>query len=68
MNTRAIIDYAIQDDAAAMRDALYADIQDRVHAHVEMKKQEIAQGLVTQEEDYNDTDNEVEQEEGNSEE
>lgn len=65
MNTRAIIDYAIQDDAAAMRDALYAEIQDRVHSHIETKKQEIAQGLVTtQEEDFETSD---EQEEGTSE-
>lgn len=63
MNTRAIIDYAIQDDAAAMRDALYAEIQDRVHSHIEAKKQEIAQGMVTQEEDYENSDG-AEQEEG----
>lgn len=60
MTTRAIIDYAIQDDAAAMRDALYAEIQDRVHSHIEMKKQEIAQGLVTQEEDLETSDDEEE--------
>lgn len=54
MNTRAIIDYAIQDDASAMRDALYSEIQDRVHAHLEMKKQEIAQGIVTGEDEYVD--------------
>jgi hypothetical protein len=65
MNTRAIIDYAIQDDAAAMRDALYAEIQDRVHSHIEMKKQEIAHGLVTQEED---SETSVEAEEGTTEE
>ena len=65
MNTRAIIDYAIQDDAVAMRDALYADIQDRVHSHIEMKKQEIAQGLVTQEQDYDNSEElNDEQEEG----
>ncbi len=65
MNTRAIIDYAIQDDAVGMRDALYADIQDRVHAHIEAKKQEIAQGLVTQEGEYEDSEEqEIEQEEG----
>ncbi len=70
MNTRAIIDYAIQDDAAAMRDALYAEIQDRVHSHLEAKKQEIAQGLVNQEEDYEDSneDEEVAYEEGTEEE
>jgi|LakMenEpi03Aug12_release.lakeMendotaPanAssembly.Ray.scaffolds.fasta_scaffold01836_15 hypothetical protein len=67
MNTRAIIDYAIQDDAAAMRDALYAEIQDRVHSHIEAKKQEIAHGLINQEEDYEDS-NEVEYEEGTEEE
>lgn len=66
MTTRAIIDYAIQDDAAAMRDALYAEIQDRVHSHIEMKKQEIAQGLVTTQEE--DMETSEEQEEGISEE
>lgn len=68
MNTRAIIDYAIQDDAAAMRDALYAEIQDRVHSHIEMKKQEIAQGLVTTQEEDLETSDEISDEEGISEE
>ncbi len=58
MNTRAIIDYAIQDDAAAMRDALYSEIQDRVHAHLEMKKQEIAGNLIAQEDAVDISDNE----------
>lgn len=71
MNTRAIIDYAIQDDAVGLRDALYSDIQDRVHAHIEAKKQEIAQGLVTQEgeyEDYSDAEDSYESDEGYDEE
>lgn len=58
MNTRAIIDYAIQDDAAAMRDALYSEIQDRVHAHLEMKKQEIAGNLIAQEDAADISDDE----------
>jgi hypothetical protein len=58
MNTRAIIDYAIKDDAAAMRDALYSEIQDRVHAHLEMKKQEIAGNLIAQEDAVDISDNE----------
>lgn len=56
MDTRQIIDYAAADNAKEMRDALYADIHDRVMNHLDLKKQEIAMGLITQPE-------EVEQEE-----
>ena len=48
--TRNLIDYAAQDDAVNFRAALYSAIHDKVTAHIEAKKQEIAQGLVTQEE------------------
>ena len=64
-NTRNIIDFAYNDQGSEMRDALYAEIQDRVHSHIEMKKQEIAHGLVTQEEDFETS---VETEEGTTEE
>ena len=43
--TKSIIDYAENDDAKAMRDALYSDIHDRVMAHLDTKKQEIARNL-----------------------
>ena len=56
MDTRQIIDYAAADNAKEMRDALYADIHDRVMNHLDLKKQEIAMGLIAQPE-------EVEQEE-----
>jgi len=48
---RAIIDYAAQDNATAMRDVMYASIQDRVMAHIEAKKQEIAMNLINNTED-----------------
>jgi hypothetical protein len=54
MNTRAIIDYAVQDDASGMREALYAEIMDRVNSHIEIKKQEIAQGFISEPE-YEET-------------
>jgi hypothetical protein len=44
--TKAIIDYAYDDNAKEMRDALYSDIQDRVMAHIDAKKQEIARTLI----------------------
>lgn len=44
---RAIIDYAAQDNATGMRDAMYASLQDRVMAHIEAKKQEIALNLIS---------------------
>jgi hypothetical protein len=47
-DTRQIIDYAAQDNAKEMRDALYSDIHDRVMAHIDMKKQEIAMNLIRQ--------------------
>jgi hypothetical protein len=47
-DTRQIIDYASQDNAKEMRDALYADIHDRVMNHIDMKKQEIAMNLIRQ--------------------
>ena len=43
---RAIIDYAYNDDGVEMRNALYSAIQDKVMAHIEAKKQEIAQSLI----------------------
>lgn len=49
MNTRQIIDYAAEDNAKDFRESLYASIYDKVNAHIEAKKQEIAHTLVTQE-------------------
>lgn len=51
MDTRQIIDYAAADNAKEMRDALYADIHDRVMNHLDLKKQEIAMNLITQPEE-----------------
>ena len=49
-NTRNLIDYAVNDDAVNFRQELYAAIHDRVTAHIDAKKQEIAQGLLNTEE------------------
>jgi hypothetical protein len=57
MTTRAIIDYAEDDNAVAMRDALYSDIMDRVNSHIEAKKQEVAQNLISNE-DYEEYEEE----------
>jgi hypothetical protein len=48
-STRNIIDYAMDDDGVKFREALYASIHDKVSAHVEAKKQEMAQHLITPE-------------------
>jgi hypothetical protein len=60
MDPRIIVDYAAQDDAAKMREALYAAIYDKVHSHIEEKKQEIARSLVGQQPEVEEP--EVEQE------
>lgn len=59
MDTRQIIDYAAADNAKEMRDALYADIHDRVMNHLDLKKQEIAMGLVTQPEEVEEPEQEA---------
>lgn len=45
--TRAIIDYAENDDAKEMRDTFYAALQDRVLQHIENHKIEVAKSLIT---------------------
>jgi hypothetical protein len=47
MDTRSIIDYAQDDNGVEFRNALYASIHDRVASHIEAKKQEIAQNLIS---------------------
>jgi hypothetical protein len=49
-NTKAIIDFAYDDNGKEFRDALYAEINDRVLSHIEAHKQEIAYSLINQEE------------------
>jgi hypothetical protein len=51
---RAIIDYAAQDNATAMRDVMYSAIQDRVMAHIEAKKQEVAMSLISPQQEVED--------------
>jgi hypothetical protein len=50
-DTRQIIDYAAQDNAKEMRDALYSDIHDRVMNHLDAAKQAVAQNMFAQEEE-----------------
>jgi len=60
MNARNLIDYAANDNAVDFRQAMYAAIHDKVSAHIDAKKQEIAQGLVTQSESASDWEAEKE--------
>ena len=48
-NTKAFIDYAMQDNGSSAREALYSEIHDRVMSHIEAKKMELAGGLLTRE-------------------
>lgn len=58
--TKQIIDYAQDDNAVEFRNALYASIHDKVTAHIDAKKQEIAQNLITPNEQETAQDTEVE--------
>ena len=49
-DTRKLIDFAAEDNGVSFRDALYSAIHDRVTAHIEAKKQEVAQNLITRNE------------------
>jgi hypothetical protein len=46
--TRAIVDYAEDGNAAEMRNALYSAIQDKVMAHIENHKEQLAKTLFSQ--------------------
>ena len=61
-NTRNIIDFAYNDQGSEMRDALYAEIHDRVMSHIEAKKQELAQSILSQEETEKEEGHEDEKE------
>lgn len=49
--TRAIVDYAEDGNATEMRDALYSAIQDRVMAHIDAHKEQLAKNLFKQPEE-----------------
>lgn len=53
-STRNIIDYAFDADGTKFREELYGSIHDRISAHIDAKKQEIARGLVGQNEEVED--------------
>lgn len=74
-DTRKIIDFALDGDANAMRESLYASIYDRVTAHIEAKKQEVAASLLgmplsTEEVEYEEemVEEEKEEDEGHEDE
>ena len=46
--TRAIVDYAEDGNATEMRNALYSAIQDKVMAHIDNHKQQLAKTLFNQ--------------------
>jgi hypothetical protein len=50
-STRNIIDYAFDGDGTKFREELYGSIHDRISAHIESKKQEIARDFVGQNEE-----------------
>lgn len=50
MTHRNLIDYAQDDNAVEFRNALYASIHDKVTAHIDAKKQEVAQNLIVPQE------------------
>jgi hypothetical protein len=66
MDTKNIIDYAMDDNGVEFRNALYASIHDKVTAAIESKKQEVAQSLIAQPEENIGTEENSETEDENS--
>lgn len=50
-STRNIIDYAADDNGVELRKALYAQIHDKVNAHIEAARQAVGQTMVKAEQD-----------------
>ena len=50
-DTRKLIDFAHDQNGSEFRDALYSAIHDKVTAHIDAKRAEIAQTLITQQEE-----------------
>ena len=55
MNTKQIIDYAAEDNAKDMRDSFYNELQNRVMAHIENQKIEVAKTMFNQPETEEDS-------------
>jgi ABC-type Fe3+ transport system substrate-binding protein len=53
---RAFLDYTQNDEGTQAREALYASIQDKVMAHIEAQKQQIAQTMLQPQETTQDED------------
>ena len=60
-DTRNIIDFAMDENGVEFRNALYASIHDKVTAHIDAKKQEIAQNLITPQEQETEQPEQIEQ-------
>jgi hypothetical protein len=58
-DTRKLIDFAHDQNGSEFRDALYSAIHDKVTAHIDAKRAEIAQTLVTQQEEVEELDEEL---------
>jgi hypothetical protein len=58
-DTRRLIDFAHDQNGSEFRDALYSAIHDKVTAHIDAKRAEIAQTLVTQHEEVEELDEEL---------
>lgn len=48
--TRQIIDYSARDEGAEAREAFYSALHDRVMAHIESHKEQVAKNLIAQDE------------------
>lgn len=50
MDPKQLIDFAQDGNGVEFRNALYSSIHDKVTAHIDAKKEEIAQALITPQE------------------
>jgi hypothetical protein len=59
MDPKQLIDYAQDGNGVEFRNALYSSIHDKVTAHIDAKKQEIAQALIAPEQETEESNENV---------
>ena len=59
--TKAIVDYAENDEGKEMRDAFYSELQNRVMAHIENQKIQVAQNMFNKPEEVSSEEESTEE-------
>lgn len=59
--TRQIIDYSARDEGAEAREAFYSALHDRVMAHIESHKEQVAKNLIAPQDEVEQIEEPIEE-------